>query len=130
VLCGESGDRRGIGDELRVIEDDRLDGSCLSSRRSRRTPTRRIAGTISLSCSIRFAISSGAKKVDPVTLPPGWARLATRPTATASLYVAIMIGMVELARLAAGSGRVGHDYIDVDSDQLVCEREEPILVSF
>jgi hypothetical protein len=23
VLCGESGDRRGVGDELRVIEDDK-----------------------------------------------------------------------------------------------------------
>jgi hypothetical protein len=44
-----------------------------------RTATRDNAGTISLSISSRFPPRSGAIKLIPVTLPPGRAKLATRP---------------------------------------------------
>jgi hypothetical protein len=60
------------------------------------TPRRKSAFTLDiegrtlLSSSSRFAISSGRKKFEPVTLPPGWAPAD-----------AITIGMVEVARRAA-----------------------------
>jgi hypothetical protein len=44
--------------------------------RIKRAPTRAVEGTTCLSNSSRFAINSGKKKVDPVTFPPGSARLA------------------------------------------------------
>jgi hypothetical protein len=56
----------------------------IALRRNNKTPARAIEGAISFSSSSRFAINSGLKKVDPVTLPPGFARLATIPVATAS----------------------------------------------
>src|SRR5262245_12738405 len=40
-----------------------------------------ICGHASLSSSSRFALSCGRKKVDPVRLPSGLARLVTRPVA-------------------------------------------------
>ena len=53
------------------------------SRKS--APALDIDGKTSLSSSSRFAISSAArKKFDPVTWPPGWARLAARPADTGS----------------------------------------------
>ena len=64
-------------------------------------PALDIDGKISLSSSSRFAISSGRKKFEPVTLPPGWARLAARPIATTSPAASITIGMVVVARRAA-----------------------------
>src|SRR6266446_1815670 len=42
-------------------------------------------GTISLSRSSHFAPKVGSRWVKPVRLPPGWARLATKPWATGSL---------------------------------------------
>jgi hypothetical protein len=44
-----------------------------------RSPTRASLGTASLSISSLFVFSSAAKVESPVTLPPGRARLATRP---------------------------------------------------
>ena len=44
-----------------------------------RTATRAIPGTISRSSPSRFAASSAMKKLTPVALPPGRARLSTRP---------------------------------------------------
>ncbi len=58
-------------------------------------------GHASLSTSSRFALSSGRKNVEPVTLASGLARFDTRPVATASPLMAITIGMVEVACLAA-----------------------------
>src|SRR5207245_7964121 len=58
-------------------------------------------GQASLSTSSRFALSSGRKNVEPVTLAPGLARLDTRPVATASPLMAITIGMVEVVCFAA-----------------------------
>jgi len=46
-------------------------------------------------------VSSGAYTDRPVTLPPGWARLWTKPSATASALAAITIGILVVASLAA-----------------------------
>jgi hypothetical protein len=49
----------------------------------------------------RFAASSAAKGVIPVTLPPGQLRLATRSSSTGGSAIRKQIGMVEAALLAA-----------------------------
>ena len=49
-----------------------------------RSPTRASLGTASLSTSSLFVFSSGPKLENPVTLPPGRARLATKPVPTGS----------------------------------------------
>ena len=55
--------------------------------RIRRNPTRASLGIASLSISSLFVISSGDKPECPVTLPPGRARLATKPASTGSTDV-------------------------------------------
>ena len=55
----------------------------------------------------------------PVTLPPGRARLATRPVPTGSPATANTIGMSDVARFAAGLGAgMGDDDINVEADEL------------
>jgi hypothetical protein len=76
-------------------------GTCEGSSALTRTATRAARGIASLSNSSRFDMSSRTKKVDPVTFPPGRARLATRPDATASPLVVMTIGIVVVACLAA-----------------------------
>ena len=49
-------------------------------------------------------LARSLKKSCPVTLPPGRARLATRPKATGSPGVTITIGMAVVAPLAANAG--------------------------
>ena len=49
----------------------------------------------------RLASISLAKKLIPVTLPPGRARLATRPSGTGSSLTPNTTGMVDVAALAA-----------------------------
>jgi|GraSoiStandDraft_4_1057263.scaffolds.fasta_scaffold2312814_2 hypothetical protein len=65
------------------------------------TATRVAAGTISRRSSSRFAANSVAKELVPVTLPPGWARLATRPSLTGSSPTLKTMGIVVIAALAA-----------------------------
>ena len=60
-------------------------------------------GTASLSTSSLLVFSSVAKAESPVTLPPGRARLATRPTPTGSPTLAITMGMVVVAFFAANA---------------------------
>ena len=50
----------------------------------RRSPTRASLGIASLSISSLLVFSSVAKPESPVTLPPGRARLATKPAPTGS----------------------------------------------
>ena len=50
-----------------------------------------------------LVFSSVPKLESPVTLPPGRARLATRPAATGSPALTITIGMVVVARLASNA---------------------------
>ena len=73
---------------------------------NRRSPTRASLGTASLSISSLLVFSSGAKLESPVTLPPGRARLATRPAPTGSPAFAITMGMVVVALLAANAAAV------------------------
>ena len=68
---------------------------------SRRNPTRASLGTTSLSISSLLVFSSGDKLESPVTLPPGRARLATRPAPTGSPAFVITMGMVVVAFFAA-----------------------------
>src|SRR5262245_35360398 len=72
----------------------------------RRSPTRESLGIASLSISSLLLISSGTKLASPVTLPPGRAKLAIRPSATGSTEVVITIGMVVVAFFAANTGAV------------------------
>ena len=55
-----------------------------------------------------------------MTLPPGRARLATKPSPTGSGNVVITMGMVAVALLAASAGAIpcGHDQINLETDQL------------
>src|SRR5262249_48480646 len=62
---------------------------------------RRRLGTTYRSSSRRLALVSGAWIARPVTLPPGRARLGTRPVATGSPAPTNTIGMVEGACFAA-----------------------------
>jgi hypothetical protein len=62
----------------------------------------------SLSC---FAARSSAKFVSPVTLPPGWERLCTKPKPTGSAPSAITIGIVLVALRAARLAGTGAETI-------------------
>ena len=63
-----------------------------------------VSGGIRLCISSRhFAINSTSMVVMPVTLPPGRARLATRPTLTGSVPIKKTIGIVWVAALAASA---------------------------
>jgi len=71
-----------------------------------RTAIRRAPGSTVLSSWGRFPTVSSWSLENPVTFPPGRARLATRPIPTGSLTNMKTIGIVELAFLAASAGRV------------------------
>ena len=57
-------------------------------------------GTTSRNSPICFVATRLPRKVAPVTLPPGWFRLATMPVSTGSPAVVNTIGMVAVAALA------------------------------
>ena len=86
----------------------------------RRSPTRASLGTASLSISSLLVFSSGDKLESPVTLPPGRARLATRPAPTGSAELVITIGMVVVALFAANATDVpdDHDQINLKTNQI------------
>jgi hypothetical protein len=65
------------------------------------TATRDAVGTASLRSWSRFALISASMIVTPVTFLPGRPRLETRPLPRASALLAITIGMVEVACMAA-----------------------------
>ena len=73
---------------------------------SRRSPTRESLRSASLSSSSLLVFTSGDKLEKPVTLPPGRARLATKPKPTGSLVFVITMGMVVVAFFAANAGGV------------------------
>src|SRR5262245_18012212 len=66
-----------------------------------KTANRRRPGTTSRKISTRLEAVSGSWPDRPVTLPPGRARLATRPAPTGSFAAAITIGMTDVACFAA-----------------------------
>jgi len=65
------------------------------------TAARVTRGAISLSNSSHFALIPYSNVVKPVTLPPGRARLATRPVPTGSPAAAKTMGMTDVACMAA-----------------------------
>ena len=68
-------------------------------------PPRVAPGAISFSSSSHFPLMPYSKIVNPVALPPGCARLATKPAPTGSITVTNMIGMVRVAcAMARGCG--------------------------
>src|SRR5262245_9705361 len=67
------------------------------------TATRAAAGSTSRKSPRRFATTSAVKKLIPVALPPGRARLATRPSLTGSSATPKTIGIVRVAALAASA---------------------------
>src|SRR6266550_1577269 len=76
----------------------------MSPDRPRRSPTRASLGIASLSISSLLLFSSVDKFASPVTLPPGRARLATRPKTTGFTMPVITMGMVVVAFFAANAG--------------------------
>ena len=48
-----------------------------------------------------LGVDLAGEEIDPVTLPPGLARLATKPSGTGSSLTPNTTGMVEVAALAA-----------------------------
>ena len=69
----------------------------------------------------------------PVTLPPGRAKLTTRPRATGSSVTPNTIGMVAVAAFAAKAGRgaSGRDnHSDLAAHQLGRHRRQPIVLAF
>src|SRR5262249_40110247 len=64
---------------------------------SRSTATRVTRGAISLSTSSHFPLMPYSKIMKPVALPPGSARLATKPAPTGSATVTNTIGIVRVA---------------------------------
>ena len=87
---------------------------------NRRSPTRASLGTASLSISSLLVFSSMFKLENPVTLPPGRARLATRPAPTGSTALAITIGMVRsrFLRRQRRRRRRDHDQINLKTNQV------------
>src|SRR5262249_29758663 len=65
------------------------------------TAIRTAFGTKSCRSRNRLAANSELKKLMPVALPPGRARLATRPSRIGSAVILKTIGIVEVAALAA-----------------------------
>src|SRR5262245_7290685 len=73
---------------------------------SKSTATRAVRGAISLSSSNHFALIPNSKRVSPVALPPGRARLATKQDPTGSVTGTNTTGML---RVAASNGAVTED---------------------
>ncbi len=93
------------------------------------TATRVAAGTSSRRSSSRFAANSPSKKLIPVRLPPGRARLATRPSLTGSSADTKTMGIVVVAALAANadSGTSGRgDHGDLSANQFGRQLRQPI----
>src|SRR5262245_19060169 len=71
-------------------------------REATRTAKRENRGRASAKSSSRFPVTSGPTlKESPMILPPGDARLLTKPEPTGSLTLTMTIGMVVVALLAA-----------------------------
>src|SRR5262249_55295464 len=84
-----------------------------------RTATRRSPGTTSRMSSSRLPASSGCWIDRPVTLPPGRANEATRPAPTGSPATAKTIGIVAVARCAAGAATpLSKNDTDVEANEL------------
>ena len=63
-----------------------------------------MAGAASFSISSHLPAKLCSKMVKPVMLPPGLARLATKPSLTGSVTITNTIGVVRVRRCIAASG--------------------------
>src|SRR5262245_49186943 len=86
--------------------------------------TRESVGTTSLNNCRRLAVSSGARNANPVTFPPGRARLDTSPSATASPRAKATMGIVVVACRAARAAAVLGAMITSTTGQLGRQRRE------
>src|SRR5205085_3723781 len=95
---------------------------------NQRTATRSTPGTACLSSSRRLPTSSAPKLDNPVTLPPGRARLVTSPLPTGSPAPAKTMGIVLVACLATGAecASFGQDDINLERNQFGRKRGEPL----
>ena len=67
----------------------------------------------------------------PVRLPPGRARLATRPSLTGSSVTLNTIGIVVVAALAANAGAVPpRDHVRPPANQIGRQRRQSIVLTF
>src|SRR5262245_43623737 len=96
------------------------------------TASRVAAGTSSRRSSSRFATNSALRKLIPVRLPPGRARLATKPTLTGSSLMAKTIGIVVVTALAAktAAGPPRAAYCDLPANQVGRQFRQPIDLMF
>jgi hypothetical protein len=103
-----AGSRRaciGRGDPERA-DTDTLHGALVGAELRRSTATRNAPGISSRRISSRFATSSPLRKLMPVTLPPGRAILATRPSWTGFSETMNTTGIAGVAALAARAAAV------------------------
>ena len=85
-------------------------------------------GTIAASISRCFWLRSMAMAERPVTLPPGWARLAARPLPTGSMAAAITIGIEEVtAQCLRRRGSVSDQQIRFCEHEFRCKRRELVV---
>src|SRR5258707_2924985 len=84
-----------VSTDFRSTHD--LSPSVREALRLRRSPAD-TPGAISLSSSSHFALVPLSKLINPVALPPGRARLSTRPVATGSAAIGNTIGTVWVSR--------------------------------
>src|SRR5262245_34167532 len=93
------------------------------------TARRTMRGTNSRRSSNRFDTTSDPKKLTPVRLPPGRARLETRPSLTGSSPAVNTMGIVAVADLAASAEGVGgrDDHRHLTTYQLRRQRRQPIV---
>src|SRR5262245_57227758 len=92
------------------------------------TATRVAAGTRSRRNSSRFATTSPLKKLMPVRLPPGRARLAIRPSLTGSSAATKTMGIVAVASLAANVTAIPPNVVigDLAANQVGRQRGQSI----
>ena len=115
--CTRLAKARSISLAVLALQDRRVAVRARARRPQRRSPgsrfpdwsgrparrSARSCGASSRRSSSRFAPSVALTKVTPVMLPPGRARLATRPALTGSSPVMKTIGIVVVAALAASA---------------------------
>ena len=95
------------------------------------TNTRLTPGAISLSTPSHFPPMEASKLVNPVTFPPGRAKLSMKPLSTGSATLTKTIGIAEVIWRSAANSRVALDQDDIrcQRNQLFGERRQPFNIS-
>src|SRR5215472_8423623 len=90
------------------------------------------SGTSSERSSNRLDVNSTNKMLTPVRLPPGLARLATKPSPTGSVPMTNTIGIVEVASFTRERCRGSAcrcNQIDFAADEIRSHCRQPVIVS-